>query len=728
MSYIQVALAVPLRKNFIYKYIENAPITIGARVRVPFGNRNIIGIIVSQETSTDFDIKKIKPITEILDKSAVLPPTLLQLTEFAARYYSGSHGQVLHQALPKLLRQGASQDLAPIPCWKCSEKGSSLSIEALSRSPKQQALLKQLQQQACSEHHLKQHGFNKTILKNLEAKEWITSFNKKWKPNHAWRTQKVLKQQPLTLNDEQQQAYDYIHQQGNQCTVLDGITGSGKTEVYLQVMADVLSQGKQVLVLVPEIGLTPQTVSRFEQRFHVPIVLLHSHLTDKQRLEHWQRAKEADAAIIIGTRSALFTPMQFAGLIIIDEEHDTSLKQQEGVRYHARDLAVYRAHLENIPIILGSATPSLETLWNIKNKRYSYIKLTRRAGQAQPVQHNIIDLRKEMVDCGISATLYQAIQQHLAQQQQVLLFLNRRGFAPALLCEDCGYLHPCQNCDAYYTVHKQQGTIQCHHCGDQRSLPHHCQQCHSPNIGGLGIGTEQLEAYLAHKFPHHKVVRLDRDSVRNKGELDERIKAIQNNDFHLIIGTQMLAKGHHFPNVTLVGVLDVDAALFSGDFRANEKFAQLYTQVAGRAGRAEKPGHVFLQTRQPDHPLLQNLIKHGYDHVAHQLIEERFYANLPPKQSMVLMRASSEKPRDGEIFLQDTARYLQQHQNTMDIIGPLPASMARKAGKFRHHLLLQTKERKSLQHFLENILPQIELLPSARRCQITIDRDPFELS
>uniref|UniRef100_UPI004048A615 replication restart helicase PriA n=1 Tax=Shewanella sp. TaxID=50422 RepID=UPI004048A615 len=494
-------------------------------------------------------------------------------------------------------------------------------------------------------------ALSKSALNALQEKQWVEQKNRPVSHNVSWRQQLVMNESPHKLNKQQAVAVSVLtQQQGFHCTLLEGITGSGKTEVYLTLLETILKQGKQALILVPEIGLTPQTINRFKRRFAVTVAVIHSGLTDNQRLEAWRQARVGEAAIIIGTRSALFTPMAFPGLIILDEEHDSSFKQQEGVRYHARDLAVMRGHLEDIQVVLGSATPSLETLQNALSGRYHHLELSERAGVAQKVKQGIIDITSQPLKAGMSASLINEMRMHLDAGNQVLLFLNRRGFAPALLCHECGHLHECDRCDAFFTVHQGLNEICCHHCGNQYAIPKQCHQCGSTMLMGHGLGTEQLEQELVKLFPNHPVVRIDRDTTRRKGSLEQQLQGIYMGKYKILVGTQMLAKGHHFPDVTLVGLLDVDGALFSADFRAPERFGQLYTQVSGRAGRADKPGKVLLQTHQSDNPILRDLLQRGYGEFARSQLTERQQALLPPAWHMVLFRAEAHLAQDADAF------------------------------------------------------------------------------
>jgi primosomal protein N' (replication factor Y) len=530
----------------------------------------------------------------------------------------------------------------------------------------------------------------------------------------------------LTLNSEQQLALDKINQaQGFYPFLLEGITGSGKTEVYLQAIDKLMQQGKQALVLVPEISLTPQTVSRFTARFNVPIAVLHSNLNDKERAKAWYQAQQGIARIVIGTRSAVFTPMPQLKLIIVDEEHDLSFKQQDGFRYSARDLALKRAQLEKCPIVLGTATPSFESLHNMQVGRYQHIMLNIRAGGAQLPTFDIIDIRKQKLKQGLSFSLLQKMQYHLDKGQQVLLFLNRRGFSPTLICHDCGWVAECTQCDARLTYHKKKNILHCHHCEQQTRVPNQCLSCGSTDLLPLGQGTQRIEALLQEHFPQYKTVRIDRDSTRGKNKLHQLLDEVQNDQHQILVGTQMLAKGHHFPRVTLVAILDADQGLLSADFRALERLGQLIMQVAGRAGRASLPGTVAIQTHHPQHPLLLQLINQGYHAFATDALSERAIAGLPPYCFMALVRAESMIENDPIIFLQQARELITEKEGVM-ILGPIPAPMQRKQGHYRAHLLLQARSRASLQQLIAQWVTQLDSF-SLKGVRWSLDIDPHSL-
>lgn len=541
----------------------------------------------------------------------------------------------------------------------------------------------------------------------------------------------TLAQMPLAPNDEQKRAIQNILKvrHSYHAFLLDGLTGSGKTEVYLQVMQEVLKQGKQVLVLVPEIGLTPQTVSRFQSRFHCHIALLHSGLNDSKRLQAWQSAQTGKASIVIGTRSAIYTPLPHLGLIVLDEEHDLSFKQQEGFRYHARDVALYRAHLENCPIILGSATPSIDSYALVEQGKMTRLELDQRAGVAVMPKMHVIDLKVAQKQNGISQQLIHEVQKRLDKKEQVLIFLNRRGYAPVLICESCGWQAKCPHCDANFTVHRQPYQhLHCHHCGTIHRMPEHCPQCQHSELKPIGLGTAKVEENLQELFPNFDVIRVDRDSTSRVGSWQKIYNKIQKSEPIILLGTQMLAKGHHFPYVTLVAILDIDSGLLSVDFRATERTAQLIIQVAGRAGRGEKKGEVYLQTLRPDHPLLNTLLESGYRSFAKQTLKERKAAWMPPYRYAALLRCESKDQELNQSFLQEHAQALRQaSENSIDIWGPIPAPMERKAGRYQAHMVLLSKDRARM-HFYIRQWWQNVWHNKPHGMKLSLDIDPQELS
>lgn len=644
---------------------------------------------------------------------------------------------MLFQALPVKLRQGESAVEKSKIFWKLTALGEQAFAQQFEtgefkRAKKQLEVLHTLLQMPLEKGNnpfsaaifstLKQKAYIDEVEVAPIAQIWLESLGDLPITNAENR---------LTFNKQQALAFSQLaFQQGFSAWLLDGVTGSGKTEIYLQFIEEVLKKGQQVLVLVPEIGLTPQTVQRFRMRFNVVIDVLHSNVNDTQRLNVWQRARMGQSAIVIGTRSALFTQFSDLGLIVIDEEHDASFKQQDSFRYHARDLSLVLAKQLNIPVLMGSATPSLESLNNVKNGKYRHIVLSKRAGNSTALRHSVIDLKQQTVHNGLSERLLKQMEVHLQKGNQVLLFLNRRGFAPVMLCHECGWMAECHHCEKPYTYHQHQRALRCHHCASQKPIPMQCGHCGSTHLITTGQGTEQLEQTLAEYFPRYQITRIDRDSTASKGKLERYLSDIQQGKSQILIGTQMLAKGHHFPDVTLVALVNVDSALFSVDFRAEERLAQLYVQVAGRAGRMEKQGEVVLQTHYPDHPLLQTLLTQGYDKFAEQALQLRQNMGLPPFSAQALFKAQSRYSEEAEQQLQKIADYFYQWNartdNQLQILGPITAPFSKKAGQFRWQLLLQHPSRMLLQQALAQFQQANIVTSSKVRC--VLDVDPIDLS
>jgi primosomal protein N' (replication factor Y) len=733
---LRLALPSPLRRLFDYRApagVLRSSLQPGMRLRVPFGRREMIGVLVEVCETSEVPADKLKPALELLDQQSPLPPALFKLCLWTAQYYQHSLGDTLSWALPVLLRQGEPAQMRQERFWSISPEAK-LDDPRLSRAPRQRDALKTIAQHP--------HGVSHQLLSKLQlSKDSLDLLLEKGlvqvevrrhapTPRHAnW-----LAQPELPLNPEQRAAADSIRAGlgSFNAFLLAGVTGSGKTEVYLQLIRETLEAGKQALVLIPEINLGPQTLARFEQRFNARIALLHSAVNDRERLDAWLAARDGEADIIIGTRSALFTPMQNPGLIIIDEEHDASYKQQEGLRYHARDLAVVRAHQENIPVLLGSATPSLESLHNAQIGRYALLLMPHRAGAAKQPKFLRLDVKSRPLDSGISGPLQQAIGQTLAAGQQVLVFLNRRGFAPTLLCHDCGWLSECPRCDARMTVHQRSRELRCHHCGHAERQPSNCPKCNNVDLRPVGAGTERAEERLEILFPDFPVLRVDRDSTSRKEAMSNLFNQVQKGEPCILVGTQMLAKGHHFPRVTLVAILDADGGLFSADFRASERMAQLIVQVAGRAGRAEEPGKVIIQSHLADHPLLVQLTEQGYFAFAEQALSERRSAGLPPFCHLALLRAEAHKPGQAEGFLDDACSEAELQLGELNVtgielLGPVPAPMERRAGRYRAQLLLQANARAPLHRLLHSLMPALEAMPSGRAVRWSLDVDPIDL-
>ena len=733
---LRLALPSPLRRLFDYlppAGVSEQLLQPGVRLRVPFGRREVIAVLIERASHSSLPADKLRPALALLDRQPLLPASLFRLCQWTAQYYQHSLGDTFSWALPVLLRQGEAAEARVERFW-VKQPQASLDDPRLLRAPRQREALRTLAQHPHGIAHslLGQLQLNRDSLQLLLEKGLVCLEERRQAPRE--RHGSWLAQPALPLNDEQRLAVSAVQSAFNrfQPFLLAGITGSGKTEVYLQLIQQCLEAGKQALVLIPEINLGPQTLERFSRRFNARLALLHSNVNDRERLDAWLAARDGQADIIIGTRSALFTPLKRPGLIIIDEEHDASYKQQEGLRYNARDLAVMRAQLESVPIVLGSATPALESLHNAHTGRYALLRLTQRAGAAQPPRFLRLDIKSLPLDSGISGPLQQAIRQTLERGQQVLVFLNRRGFAPTLLCHDCGWISQCPRCDARMTLHQRSGELRCHHCGHAERSPRNCPKCQQVDLRPLGAGTERAEERLTTLFPEVPVLRIDRDSTARKGSMEQLLHSIGKGQPCILVGTQMLAKGHHFPRVTLVAILDADGGLFSTDFRAPERMAQLIVQVAGRAGRAETPGTVLIQTHLAEHPLLVQLTEQGYFAFAEQALSERRAAGLPPFSHLALLRAEAHQPGQAEAFLDDVCslaeQWLDQLQlSGIELLGPVPAPMERRAGRFRAQLLLQGSARASLHRLLGNLLAQVESLPAARSVRWSVDVDPLDL-
>ena len=715
-------MPVPLPRLFDYLPPEGEAIAgdwIGRRVRVPFGRTEHIGIVL-ELGAPESPIESLKAAVGVLDAAPLLGPELLETLRFCARYYHAPIGEVLATALPVALRDGQPLPETLAYGWQVTAEGQA----ALAGKPGQgrpRRLLERLGVGPASEDALDQ-----------EFADWRPAARSLLRQGRVERV--PLPDTPAlgpdgaapTLNSAQAEALHQLREgQGFRAVLLEGVTGSGKTEVYLQAIRDCLAAGRQALILVPEIGLTPQTLSRFRSRLGVPVLALHSGLADGERARSWLAMARGEARVMVGTRSAIFTPLPEAGLIVIDEEHDGSYKQQDGIRYHARDVALVRAKALAIPVLLGSATPSLESLHNALTGRYGLLRLPQRAGAARPPRVRVVDVRKRLLDNGLSGDVFDALEQCLARGEQALVFKNRRGYAPVLICHDCGWSAKCRRCDAPMTVHGAGRTLICHHCGARGTRPLSCPDCASLGLQPQGFGTERLEETLAARFPEAVLVRIDRETTRRRGALEKHLKEFGDAS-GILVGTQMLAKGHDLPRLTLVAVVGVDEGLFSADFRAGERLAQLLVQVAGRAGRAELPGEVLLQTHHPEHPLLGTLLVGGYPAVAALTLAEREAAGFPPFTHLAMLRAEALLEADVQTFLRE-AREIFSPVPQVHATAPMAAPMARRAGKARGQLLLTGEQRPPLQAALGQWIPRLYALKSARKVRWSIDVDPMDL-
>ena len=728
---VRVAVPVPLADAFDYLAPAGALPAPGCRVRVPFGRGERIGIVVDHPAATDVAPDRLKAIASVLDASPALGAELLQSLRWAAEYYHHPLGTVLTHALPGLLREGRAIDEPPEAAWQLTALGTAQDLARLPRTHRRQSrALAALRARAMTADELKAHDVTAGTIERLVAKGWVEPAAPLEHPRVALAHKPEGAEPELTADQRGVLAAIAATQaarKGFRSYLLHGVTGSGKTEVYLRLIAGELAAGRQTLLLVPEIGLTPQLVRRLRERFGEQLAVLHSAVTERERFDAWRRAYRCEARLVVGTRSAVFAPLPSPGLIIVDEEHDASYKQQRGFRYSARDLAVVRAQRLSIPIVLGSATPSLETFNNAAQGRYEKLSLPKRIGSAGVPKVRVVDLNRHASRQALSTPLISAIGQHLTAGNQVLLFLNRRGFAPALFCPNCKAAEQCRRCDARMTVHAKSAAVRCHHCGAERPLEPTCRTCGSERVA-VGAGTQRVGDELAGLFPAARIARLDRDSTSRKGSLAAVLHDVEAGNVEILIGTQMLTKGHDFPRVTLVGVLNADQGLFGTDPRSHERLAQTILQVAGRAGRAERPGEVVIQTHYPDHPLLKCLLEGDYTAFATLALVERREADWPPFTHLAVWHAEATRREDALAFLEHVRSVAAaSEQSTVAVLGPAPLPMERKDGRYRAQLLLRSAERAPLHRLVERTLLAVRNSPSARRARWSIDIDPLEV-
>ncbi len=724
--YLQIALDSPVRRLFDYlppAGVAGAP-PPGVRVEVPFGRRTLIGVLVGCTTRSDVPASRLKRARRLLDEEPLFDAASLELLRFAADYYQAPLGEAIGAALPVLLRQGR-----PLYATETRWQRVPDAVPAGRLGVRQRAVLELIERLGpVTTADLAGLGPGARASARLLVQQGVlVEAEDRSAPAAATVTAPVPGPE---LNAAQATAVAAIDAALGSFApfLLHGVTGSGKTEVYLRAIERVLARGEQALVLVPEIGLTPQSVARFQARLGVPLAMLHSGMGDTDRLLHWRAARSGSAGVVIGTRSAVYAPLPRLGLIVIDEEHDSSYKQQDGFRYSARDLAVWRARRLSIPVVLGSATPALETLANVEAGRYARLDLPSRAGGAGKPATALVDLRMHPSQQGLAAPSVAAMARHLEAGGQVLLYLNRRGFAPTLYCPGCGWMAPCDNCDARLTVHGGSRRLVCHHCGASQAIPFACPRCETELLP-VGQGTERIEESLTDVFPGVERVRIDRDTVRSAAEFDVALEKVRSRQARILIGTQMLAKGHDFPDVTLVVVLNADQGLFGLDFRAAERLAQSIIQVAGRAGRASRPGEVLIQTSCPDHPLLTQLLAGGYDAFARTALDERRHAHWPPYTHLALLRAEAASAADAQAFLAVAANLAGPTlPRGVRLLGPAPAAMERRAGRYRAQILVRAEGRAALHDLLRQWVPRLDAEPSARRVRWAIDVDPLEVT
>jgi primosomal protein N' (replication factor Y) len=730
----QVALGAPVMRLFDYlPAAENGEAgRRGQRVLVPFGKTQRVGVLVRTGVESDFPRARLRRVIRLLDEIPLFDPTLMDMLEWASHYYHYPPGEVFMAALPLALRRGNALDRTEAG-WKLTGDGETAGSDSIDKRASVQKKILALVTKSggvlgAGELSVCGTGWRKSIV-SLEERGLLERV-----------VMEITTAVPRPLPDaaapdmtaDQARAVEAVDKNaGFKPYLLEGVTGSGKTEVYLRCIEKQLQSDAQTLVIVPEIGLTPQLVDRFRRRLNAHVVVMHSGLGDTERLDAWRAAREGSASVIIGTRSAIFVPLARPGLIVIDEEHDGSLKQQEGFRYSARDLAVWRARQLNIPIIMGSATPSFESLENIRNGRYRHLLLPERAGGAKQPDIRLIDLRVFPAQDGLTEPMLRAIRQHLEADGQVLVYLNRRGFAPTLMCTVCGHVEECRRCDARMVVHQGRARVVCHHCGAERAMPAGCGECNG-ELKPIGQGTERLETALRSLLPEYGLVRIDRDTTRRRGEIQRRLEQVRSGEARLLLGTQMLTKGHDFPNVTLVAIIDSDQGLFGTDFRSAERLAQSVIQVAGRAGRGDRPGEVLIQTSFPEHELLTELVGSGYRSFSERALVERQQAGWPPYTCLTLLRAESSPREAAFSFLAEAGELAVDLINDeglagVIVLGPAPAPMERRSGRFRGQLLIRAERRGDMQRFVSQWRMLLDNLKSARRTRWSLDVDPVEL-
>lgn len=723
MKLVPVAVKCPLRRHFDYEVPQAlaANLQPGMRVRVPFGRRETIGLTLEAPAEVpieaDAEAARYRPLIERLDEHPLLDDELMASLRWAADYYQHPIGEVVAAALPAALRRGAARSAAEARWLRITDAGREALPERRRRAPRQAELL-----EALAERPMPLEDAPAPVARSLRARG-LAELAAPPEPTQA-PLEPPAPPTAVTLSAAQRAALGALPERGFAVSVLQGVTGSGKTELYLQQMRMDLAAGGQALLLVPEIGLTPQLMARARERVSGAVIGYHSGMTDAARLAAWRRVDSGEPLLVVGTRSAVWLPFRKLARVAVDEEHDVSFKQQDGFRYSARDVAVLRARANDAPVVLGSATPSLETLHNAGTGRYQRVLLDERALAAPGAKLHLLDARGQRLRGGMTPDLARAVQRHVGAGGQVLLFVNRRGYAPALLCHDCGWGASCRACDARMTWHKTRDRLLCHHCGAVHPVPARCPGCGSAELRAAGFGTERVEEHLQKLLPEARIARADSDVMQRAGAWDRLRAEVLAGEVQVLVGTQMLAKGHDFPGITLVGIASVDQALFSSDLRATERMAQLVTQVAGRAGRGTRAGEVLLQTHVPEHPLLRRLLDDGYEAFSKDLLEERAASRLPPGHPLALLRAESAAEAAATRFLEAAGAIIRAAG--AEALGPIPAPMLRRAGRWRAQLWLQAPSRAALQRALSRAAPELEGHRLARRVRWGIDVDPAD--
>lgn len=715
MNTIIVACPIPKLKNFYYLPNSDGCIDvykIGHRVKVPFGNRSMIGIIIGFENNVNELDFKLKKASLPLDDEPVFTQEIIKICIWIHEYYVSPLGEVFHTALPGVLRDRESINPPLTYVWRPLQSSIKLTDK--------QSLVVEKLKNGMDSRQVVREGISLNILKRLELKGVVEK--------STYSPSLLSVPNLIPLNSMQQKITNTMLEkmEGFNANLLYGVTGSGKTEVYMHLIQECFSRGRSCLLLVPEISLTPQTIARFEKGLGIKVAALHSNLSLGKRFRSWWDAKHGNVQMVIGTRLAVMSPLKNLGLIVVDEEHDSSFKQQRGVRYSARDVAVVRAKFEGIPIILGSATPSLESLLNCRLGKYALHTLHNRAKESPMPKISVIDTNLIKVNHGISNTMLDAMKKHLNNGHQVLIFLNRRGFAPSWRCLSCGWDAQCQACDVPFTLHQSINKLICHHCENSQKVLKVCPSCNASELLPFGVGTQRLEDSLSKEFPGYKVLRVDRDTIRKKGDLDVILSKVNDNSANILVGTQILAKGHDFKNVTFVGVLGIDYGFNRQDLRSLEKIGQLLVQVAGRSGRHGVQGEVFLQTMNPEHELFAKIKTHNYLGLADDLLEERESLEMPPYFSMAtffskdlsMNRALKTLDRIKSILLEGKVR--------AKLFGPIPAVIEKRHNLYQANLVLIYQKKQNISCHLHYVIEKIEELKGMSRWGLDID--PIELS
>lgn len=722
---IEVALPCPLYKTFEYLAPLDYSVVAGMRVEVDFARRKMVGVITAVKAESEYPREKLKSARAVLDAAPILSDSLLALATWIAGYYHAPLGEVFQLFLPAALRQGKALYQAET-FYQLTEEGSLWREDVTNRQARAKlAILEFLKIGEFYAESTLVSAFANFKNHRRELLDWQLLVASERLDDEIDVAKMPATERPLQLTSAQQQVVDGIIDKQDGVAFIEGVTGSGKTAVYTEIARDFLAKGQQVLMLVPEIGLTPQFVSRIEQSLKVRVGVIHSQITDLERLQAWRDARLGRVDLIIGTRSALFTPFSRLGLIIVDEAHDGSYIQRDGVRYSAHNSAIKRASLENIPLILGSATPTYESIRNIKEGRFTHYQLPARVSGAMP-EWEIINCHEEKVYDGISGKVLDEIEATIARQEQVLVFLNRRGFSPVLTCLDCGTMLECDHCSSYLNYHRTTGKLHCHHCATRYPYPESCQNCGGSSFKELGAGTQKIEKALVDAFPQAKVMRFDRDNVRNSRDLESHLAQINAQEADIIIGTQMLAKGHDFPNITLVVLLNSDGLFFANDFRADEKLAQLLMQVSGRAGRGEKKGKVLVQTMFADNALFNELPKIGYHAYAEKSLEIREILALPPYSNQILVQVEARSEAEATHYLSGILSLMPAIED-VEITPVMPNNLKRRQGFYRVHIILQSESRASLHRaaFQLRLLYEANIRTGIR---LLIEVDPVDFS